>query len=368
MSGEFIGPRPGLGTLPVLITGDAVLLDEILRIASLGDVALTVVAEPGAAAATWGAAPLVLVGVDAAPGVVARGLPSRDGLVLVGRDLDDGSVWEAAVSVGAEQVAFLPDAEGWLKERMVEAVTMTPRAPVVCVVGGRGGAGASTLATALSLVAVRRGGRCMLIDADPLGGGLDLMLGEESAGQARRPDLVGAAAFLRAAGLRAALPRVGTGGLLSLLSWERGDRLEIPAESMRVALAAGRRDGDLVVVDLPRRPDEAADMALRCAGPVLLVVPSEIRATASAARVVTALRSDRVRVVVRGSGPSGLSPEVIAASLGLPLAGYVRTDRRLAASLERGESPALGSRTPWVAFCEGFLNGLGRRTADPHGA
>jgi len=348
----------------LLVSNDPLLLDELLRLAAAVPVELAVMPEPGAAHEAWRCAPLVLLGTEVAAEAVRRGLPRRAGVILVGRDLDDASVWERASSVGAEQVVFLPDAEGWLTGRLATCAGIAPEAPVVCVVGGRGGAGASTLATALASVAVRRGHRCMLIDADPLGGGLDLVLGEESAPGARWPDVVGAAGTMPAGGLRDAVPRCGRGGALSLLSWDRGDLLQIPPESMQVALAAGRGGDDLVVVDLPRRLDPAAQTALDCLGPVLLVVPAEVRATAAAARVATGLRGRDVRVVVRGPAPSGLGPELIAASLGLPLAGFVRADRRLAAALERGNPPGATGRTPWAAFSEGFLDGLPLRPPD----
>ena len=51
--------------------------------------------------------------------------------------------------------------------------------PVICVVGGSGGVGASTLAAALAFVAARQAARSVLVDTDRLGGGLDLLIGAE---------------------------------------------------------------------------------------------------------------------------------------------------------------------------------------------
>ena len=55
----------------------------------------------------WETAPLVLVGDDAARRV--RGAVRRRGVVLVGRDQDDSTVWRRAVEIGADHVLVLPD-------------------------------------------------------------------------------------------------------------------------------------------------------------------------------------------------------------------------------------------------------------------
>jgi secretion/DNA translocation related CpaE-like protein len=319
---------------PLLLTADPGLLDDVVQLAGGVGRHLEVIAEAGAARSQWAQAPLVLVGLDLAAEVVRRRLPRRGDVVLVWHDMDEPAVWEAAVSVGAEHVAILPDAEDWLAGRIEGLLRPAVTAPVVCVIGGRGGAGASTLATALALVTVRRGQRCMLIDADPLGGGLDQMLTDSSA----------------RFGPSGAAGSVG-GAALSLLSWNHDDALQVPAEAMRVALEVGRRDSDLVVVDLPRRLDPAAGLALACGGPVLLVVPAQVRAAAAAVRVATAVERSGpavdLRVVVRGPTSAGLSPEAVAAGLGLPLAGFVRADRRAGCS-------------GWTRFGARFLDCLDR--------
>src|SRR5579875_2141374 len=54
-------------------------------------------------------------------------------------------------------------------------------AGVVAVLGGSGGVGASTFAAALATAA----GRAVLVDCDPLGGGIDVLLGVEAVPGAR---------------------------------------------------------------------------------------------------------------------------------------------------------------------------------------
>jgi secretion/DNA translocation related CpaE-like protein len=305
--------------------------------------------------------PLVLVGDDQAGAVIRAALPRRRTTIMVGRDLDDAGIWQRAVSVGAEHVVFLPEAERWLVDRLADAAQAGDAALVVCVVGGRGGAGATTLAAALAFAGLRSELRTVLVDADPLGGGIDLVLGGEDVPGLRWPDLAGARGRVAPAALRASLPVVDA---LTVLSWDRGDVLDIPGAAMESVLAAAVRGAQLVVVDLPRRPDPAGEVALAMADRVFLVVPAEVRAVASAGRVAAAvgLLTPDLRVVVRGPAPSDLEAEVVAESLGLPLSGYCKAEPGLAGALDRGEPPGR-SRGPLSRLADQLLEELvqGRR-------
>lgn len=352
---DALRPRPRRA---LLVTADLDLLDDVLRLGAAAGAELEVAADLTAARASWATAPVVMVGGDLAEAAAGSRLPRRDDVVIVGTDLDDAEVWRRAVGLGADHVVFLPDAEPWLVDLLADAAEGRPRAaPVVGVLGGRGGAGATSLASALAVTGVRRGRRTMLIDADPLGGGIDLVLGGESAGGLRWPELAGTRGRVSGTALRDALPRVDE---LTVLSWDRGDALSIPPEAMAALLAAAERGSDLVVVDLPRRADDAARCAMERAAVVLLVVPAEVRAAAAAARVATSagLYCRDLRVVVRGPAPAGLPAEAVADSLGLPLAGSIKAEPGLAAALERGEPPARRGRGPLAAFCAGFLDEL----------
>ncbi len=339
---------------PLFITGDPELLDDVLRLSAAAGVDLEVAADPTAARPNWSRAPLVLVGDDVAESLKRARLRRRAEVVLVGHDLDDVSIWERAVGVGAEHVALLPAAEPWLIARLAEATDLGVRDLIVGVVGGRGGAGASTLAAALAVTALNTDRRTMLIDADPYGGGVDLIFGGERAPGLRWPDIAMATGRIGGGDLCEALPCMGQ---LAVLSWDRGDPLDLPESAMSSVLGAATRVCDLVVVDLSRRFDEAMQVVLATADVVLLVVPAEIRATASAARIATAVTrlADDVRVVVRGPAPGGLLAIDVATTLGLPLAGYLKAEPALAARLERGEVPGGRGRGPLTDFCRHFL-------------
>ncbi|MDQ6649255.1 MAG: hypothetical protein M3Z02_03970 [Actinomycetota bacterium] len=365
-AGAPAGQRPGERAVrPLLVSEDPLLVDDVARLGAVAGVELEVASGPAAARPGWSSAPVALVGGDAAQSCAGAALPRRSGVVLVSRDLDDAAVWQRGVALGAEHVIFLPDAESWLVSLMAEAAEGgTGSGVLVGVIGGRGGAGASVLAAALAVTALRAGHRSMLVDADPLGGGLDLVLGAETAAGLRWPDLVGSRGRVSGPALLGALPQIDE---LTVLSWSRGRGGAIPAPAMGALLAAGLRSSDLVVVDLPRQLDAAAAEALSHADQALVLIPAEVRACAAAARVAAAVVEccADVRLVVRGPAPAGLSAASIASSLGLPLAGDMRAEPGLARALERGHPPARRSGGPLAGFCAGYLGRLlaGGRTA-----
>ncbi|MFJ9342496.1 septum site-determining protein Ssd [Streptomyces sp. NPDC101733] len=365
------GIGPG-GGRPLIITEDPLLLDDLLRLCAAAGaephVRHAVPESSGAggerggdgdgdgdggvrdAGIDWESAPLVLVGDD-----IARrmgGAPRRDGVLLVGRDLDDPLVWQRAVEIGAEEVLRLPDAEHRLVDRIADVVEGAGKPAVtVGVIGGSGGAGASTLACALALRAARAGERTILIDGDPLGGGVDVLLGGESAEGLRWPDFAASRGRVGAGALEESLPELHA---LRVLSWDRGERVTVPPAAVRSVVAAARRRGGVVVVDLPRRVDESVAEVLAQLDLVLLVVPGELRSVAAAGRVAAGVRmlARDVRVVVRGRCPDGLDAEAVARLLRAPLAGEVPVEVGLPGRVAEGEPP--GARGALARFCDGF--------------
>jgi secretion/DNA translocation related CpaE-like protein len=351
---------------PLLSTADPDLLDDLLRLCAVAGVEAQVAHEVAAARTDWLSAPFVLLGDDVSQGALTAGLPRRADVVLVTRDRGDPRSWERAAQLGAEAVVVLPDAETWLVDRLAGA----PAGPVteaatVSVLGGRGGAGASTLACALAVRGAARG-RTLLLDGDPLGGGLDLVLGAEGVPGLRWPDLATATGVLSPSALVEALPRPGG---LTLLSWDRGPARPLPEEAVRSVLAGVRRSHELLVADLPRAGSApVVETVVAASDLVLLVVPAGVRAAAAAARVAAAVGAwtGDLRVVVRGPAPSGLTAEDVATSLGLPLAGWLRPEPGLAAALERGEPPGGSGRGPLAELSAALLDllpGVVRRAA-----
>jgi secretion/DNA translocation related CpaE-like protein len=347
--------RPG-PRLPLVVTGDPELLDDLLRLAAAGGTEVDVAPDPAAARPRFAAAPLVLVGADQAEACLRARLPRRPRMVVVGRVADE-TPWEVAELLGADHVAVLPAAEPWLVDRFAQPAPPTSSGRVIAVIGGRGGAGASILAGGLAVTAVRAGLRTLLVDADPLGGGLDLVLGWEQIDGLRWPALAGTGGRVDPPALLRALPHRGD---LVLLSFARDELLPVPGEAMAATLDAARVGRDMIVADLPRQLDDAATLALQAADRTLLVVPAELRATAAAARIAAtvALHCDDISVVVRGPAPGRLKAHEIARVLGLPLAGSLRPEPGLCAALERGEAPTADGRGPLADLCARLIQDL----------
>lgn len=338
---------------PLVITTDTDVLDDIVRLASAAGVEVQVATDPAAARTPWTSAPFVMVGPDAVDRCARARLPARQDVVVVARSPDGSLPWIDAESIRAAHIAVLPAAEQWLLGRLADGVAHG-RGRVLAVVGGRGGAGASVLAASLAVTARRSGLDVLLVDADPLGGGVDLVLGWEDLSGLRWPDLVDSRGPMNPPALVAALPGLGS---LAVLSFDRRETTSAPPEAMAAALDAGRRGRDLVVVDLPRRFDEAAQLALTTADRTFLVVPGELRACAAATRIAAAVRRfcPAVSVVVRGPVPGGVAAEAIARGLNLPLSGQLRHEPGLARAMERGAPPAANGRGPLAQLCRALL-------------
>ncbi len=349
----------------LVLIGDDELLDDVLRLAAAASCEVHRAADPVAARPGWSSAPLVIVDEPAAQRCAGAQLPRREGVIVVIRGEPPGTVWEHAMSAGAQHVISLPEGESWLVGALCDAAEGFRRqGSVLAVVGGRGGAGASVLAAAVAVRAVADGDPVLLLDCDPLGGGLDLVLGCEDAAGPRWPELTLGGGRVPAASLRAALPApaVGTTAagdrLLSLASCGRSGDGPHP-DALRAVVDAGRRAGETVVCDLPRHLTEAALAVADGADLTALVVPAEVRSCAAAARVAAILaeRGATVGLVVRGPAPGGLSADDVACTLALPVITAMRPQPGLARILDQGQPPGR-SRGPLATAAREILHAL----------
>ncbi|MUM19615.1 helicase [Mycobacterium sp. CBMA271] len=336
----------------VVAVGDRRLGDDIERIVAAIGRPLILATDAGSIGRqAWArAGAVILDGTDASLDAVTR-LPRRMRVLLVCRDEPTSEVWRAAVTVGAEQVLALPADE----ERLVEACSAIPpstgpgRAAVIAVVGGRGGAGASVLCAAIGLCAP---GGALLVDADPYGGGIDLLLGWEDVEGLRWPDIDMRSGRVSFDALRRALPH--RRGLVVVSGDRTGGGGN--AEAIGGVIDSAREAGVPVVVDLPRRLGATSVVALDRANLVVVVTPAEVRACASAALVVAAVQATNpnVGVLVRGPAPSGLRPAEVAAIVGAPLIAAMRPEPNLGNRLDN-DGLRLSRRSPLAIAAQSVL-------------
>ncbi|UWP82955.1 CpaE-like family protein [Dactylosporangium fulvum] len=352
---------------PLLVTDDHELLDDVLNLAAALPLDLDVESGPESARSRYTSAPIVLIGEGSAAACAQARLPHRSDVFLLshgsGRHGMD-RLTLLADAVGADHIVQIPDGAGWLLDRFARLAgpAAEHRGRILAVLGGRGGAGASVLAAGLAVTAGNVGLRSLLVDADPLGGGVDLVLGWEDLAGLRWPGLAETTGVVDPPAMVDALPSRGDVAVLSCDREAPGAGL--PSDAMAAALDAGSRGRDLVVADLPRRLDDAAVLALRAADRVLLIVPAELRACVAAARVAATVtpHTDALHLVVRGPAPGRLRTRQIARSLGLPVAGTLRAEADLPRRLERGAPPAGTGRGPLAALCRRILGDLGLAT------
>jgi secretion/DNA translocation related CpaE-like protein len=207
----------------------------------------------------------------------------------------------------------------------------------------------------LAVTAARQGVSALLVDADPLAGGIDLVVGCEDSPGLRWPEVTGTSGRVSATALRGALPQVDS---LSVLSWDRGSTGCADAGTMRSILTAGQRGARLVVVDLPRRLDEAAAEAAACCNVVLLVCPTEVRSIAGAAGALRVLRESvaDIRLVVRHGSRPRADADAVSELLGIPLLGTVPTRRAVVRAIDDGVG--IPARAPLAAACRRLLREL----------
>lgn len=342
---------------PLVVSADEDLLDDLLRLLATAGTEPELATGGPALRRAHRDAPLVLLGADALTSGAVRALPRRPGVVVVSGQPLPPAGWAAAVEVGAERVAVLPEDETWLLSRSAASVRVpADRGWLVAVGGSCGGAGVSTLAAAVALAAAPG---VVLVDADPWGGGLDLLLGAERAEGLRWPELAGLRGRVDGDALMAALPEVGG---VHVLAASRSAPGPVPDDALTAVIEAARAGGRPVVVDLPRSgPGDgpATDAVLADVDLAVLVVPARLRAATAARLLVEAPGSgwSTARLVVR-SVAGGLSRDEVADVVGRPVLGELPHDRSAAPRGERGEPPSVSPRSPLGSLARLVLDGL----------
>jgi secretion/DNA translocation related CpaE-like protein len=353
LQAEVMNPTNGI----LALVGDPALRDDVDRVAAAVGLSVVHAADPSGRNA-WTGAAAVLLDVAAARRCAHRALPRRDRVLMVVGSEPAAAEFEAAIAVGAQRVVTLPAHDSELMADLSSAADERRdedrRGAVVGVIAGRGGAGASVFSTALAQSA----DDALLVDADPWGGGIDLVLGCERETGLRWPDLTLQGGRLSYPALRAALPQRNG---VSVLSGGRAGS-DVEAAPLGAVIDAGSRGGATVICDLPRRSTGAVETVLDTADLVVVIAPADVRSCAAAAAIApwVSAANPNAGVVVRGPSPGGLRSTDVAQMIGLPLLAEMRAEPWVADALERG-GLRLRRRSPLAAAARRVLAVLNQR-------
>lgn len=352
------------GPIVLVAVSAPVLLPSIHRVAAAAG--LHVMEMTATTPPEWSSAALVVLDVYAATqrrGIVAR----RPGVVIVTDQPPTIGDWRAAAEIGAETVLGLPNDEPALMSAMGDRPTAASGGgAIVTVVGGCGGAGASTFASALACMAAQQNESAFLVDADHHGAGLDLTLGVERESGLRWSGLRVESGRVSAAALTDALPKTPSG--VRVLACDRvGSRSYGPTpSSLHAVLDAARSSTPVTVCDSPRPGatlgDDVPDILFAESDLVVLIVPATVRAGVAAERTGARIAqcNPNVGLVVRGPAPGGLRAADVAAALDRPLLAAMRADRAVTAMLEH-EGFRLRARSPLADAARVVLSKLSER-------
>ncbi|MFB9688451.1 septum site-determining protein Ssd [Amycolatopsis plumensis] len=349
------------GERPLVIAADETVLDEVLRVAAVAGCELDRAPDLTAASGHWARAPLVVLDEETVRHSPV--LPRRRGIVLVCKGGPGQAAWEHAYRGGFDRVISLPEEESELAGAFADVVETPAEQPglVLGVVGGRGGAGASVFAATLALAADCEPGGALLLDCDPLSGGLDVLLGLEKTAGARWP-AVRLSGRASVSSLVADLPqRRHRGGSLPVLASGPEGAGPDPG-SLSAILSSGRRTGRTVVCDLPRALGEASEEAVLRADLVVLLVPLEYRACLAAKKVLCRLQELTARIGLVLCGHSGDPAAGGAALIGPPVLASMPPERGVWQALERAEFPA--KRRGPLAAAAGKILSIARSEAE----
>lgn len=349
---------------PLIVTADEALLDELLRIAAAARVDVAHSRDVGSLT-LWRSSSIVLIDAAQVSAAILAGMPRRPGVIVVFDAAPADSIWQQCLGLGVERSLPVHDSELELIELLADATGgSSGDGRCVAVIGACGGAGASVFAGALAFAAARMGRSSLLLDCDPWGAGLDVILGVEGDPGLRWTDLSAPAGRLSIQDLSQALPRIRVGGsAISVLTHRREATADLDPDAVDVVIDAGRRGACTTVVDLPRPPGPVSDRVLERCDLVLLLAPADVRACWAAQRIRARLRGFAVdaALVVRGPSPCGLGAAELAELLQLPLLAQMRAESGLAQELEFGLSLAAGRRRPLFKAAERVLTELDAR-------
>lgn len=341
----------------LLVTADSQIIHHVTSVVDPLGIGVQVVSSPLIAKDVWESAEFIIVGSDLAGECVANAAPRRAHVVVVhvkdqseaGRTTQSSperDMWRHAVVLGAENVVELPMGSFWLADALSGLVVPGPvtgvsGSNIISVIGGCGGAGASTFAVILAAAAVTQGMSSVVIDLDQFGGGIDLILGAEEISGTRWPDIDPGAGRIAAETLTAALPRING---VSFLSHSRTESGELAASVVGAVIDAARRAFDLVVLDLPRGHSEVNALLVGQSLVTCVITRNHVRAIAASialARWVEKL--GKVSRFVLVSDSKGLGLPDVGGALGDPELVEIAFMPAMTTRADEGDPPGTNS-------------------------
>jgi secretion/DNA translocation related CpaE-like protein len=336
----------------LLCTADEAIAAAVSAAAAAVQRPVVRVSEAEALIGRWRDARLVLVGADLAVLAARWGLPSRQGVYVLGDASASPAALSASVPLGAATIV-LPEGGAWLADVLAGRTGSSPRTSRIAVLGGSGGVGASTLAVGLASAGTALGATA-LVDLDPLGGGIDLLLGAERVPGWRWDRLRSARGQIGE--LRREVPEVAG---VTLVSMGRDGATALTRDAVAAVLASLSRSRGLVVMDVGRSLDAGAREALRTSDRVVVLCAQDVRGVAAARMTLAAAEATGAAVVVRMRRGGAIRASDVATALGLPLLGTIPHDASLAPAAERGVPPDSAAGRGWLRACAAVLAELG---------
>ena len=275
-------------------------------------------------------------------------------LVVLGETSPD--TWQLAVTYRAAHVAVLPEAQTWIVDHF--AAPAISRALTVGIIPAIGGAGASTIASALAVHAKVNFRTVMLVDLDRQSAGLDIVCGAEDITGMRWDEIGNVPGKLRGEDILRAVP-VHDG--VHILSWERdapNEVQQIPCVDVLQQLAGVT---DLLVLDFGASEIFNSELVKQLDA-AIVVVPNTIRGCASAARRIAVLQNHAVNcsLVVREISGSHLNANEVSESLQVPLLTRLPTEHRVVEQIEQGMGPGLVNLGGFTKALNSITEGLSR--------
>jgi Flp pilus assembly CpaE family ATPase len=275
--------------------------------------------------------------VVASPSLLRRGAPVGRGVLAVDTRESVGSL-RTAIRAGVQGFYLWPQERDELAAASRRTAAAASNADgvgrLIAVIGSRGGAGTTFLATHLAAAFARRRRDCVLIDLDvlfddiaaalgipidePVPTMTDLLADEGVVSMERRP-------WTHPAGFRVIPGSNGAGPI------------ELDADDAVAVVDATARASDVVVAHLPRTVSPSARAIVARAEEVVVVLTLEVASFRAARRTVAAFDvEERCRFVVNRAQRADVAVEDVQRVFGRPALGVVPASSRVRGAQDRG--------------------------------